>query len=116
MAATLHHIHSINFSSTFPSHSSSSLLTKRSVSYKYKFPATGNRMARLFDDVGDKVFDVVIVGAGIIGLTVARQFLMDTDLSVAIVDKGLPCSGATGAGSLPLFWNLSWFQGRDICG
>lgn len=55
-------------------------------------------MARLFDDVGDKVFDVVIVGAGIIGLTVARQFLMDTDLSVAIVDKGLPCSGATGAG------------------
>ncbi|PNX55721.1 D-amino acid dehydrogenase small subunit-like protein, partial [Trifolium pratense] len=46
----------------------------------------------------DKVFDVVIVGAGIIGLSVARQFLMDSDLSVAIVDKGLPCSGATGAG------------------
>lgn len=57
-------------------------------------------MARLSSssDDGDKVFDVVIVGAGIIGLTVARQFLMDTDLSVAIVDKGLPCSGATGAG------------------
>jgi ribulose 1,5-bisphosphate synthetase/thiazole synthase len=49
-------------------------------------------------DNDDKVFDVVIVGAGIIGLSVARQFLMDSDLSVAIIDKGVPCSGATGAG------------------
>lgn len=46
----------------------------------------------------DQAFDVIVVGAGIIGLTVARQFLMDSDLSVAIVDKGVPCSGATGAG------------------
>ncbi|XVF21275.1 hypothetical protein REPUB_Repub12eG0076300 [Reevesia pubescens] len=43
-------------------------------------------------------FDVVIVGAGIIGLTIARQFLIGSDLSVAVVDKALPCSGATGAG------------------
>jgi ribulose 1,5-bisphosphate synthetase/thiazole synthase len=49
-------------------------------------------------DNDDKVFDVVIVGAGIIGLTVARHFLMDSDLSVAIIDKGVPCSGATSAG------------------
>ncbi|KAJ6319318.1 hypothetical protein OIU78_014857 [Salix suchowensis] len=43
-------------------------------------------------------FDVVIIGAGIIGLTIARQFLIGSDLSVAVVDKDVPCSGATGAG------------------
>lgn len=43
-------------------------------------------------------FDVVIIGAGIIGLTIARQFLLGSDLSVAVVDKAVPCSGATGAG------------------
>ncbi|XP_022635298.1 uncharacterized protein LOC106759198 isoform X2 [Vigna radiata var. radiata] len=45
-------------------------------------------------------YDVVIVGAGIIGLTIARHFLISSDLSVAIIDKELPCSGSTGAGSL----------------
>ncbi|KAK3031860.1 hypothetical protein RJ639_035997 [Escallonia herrerae] len=43
-------------------------------------------------------FDVVVVGAGIIGLTIARQFLQESDLSVAVVDAAVPCSGATGAG------------------
>ncbi|KAL3653253.1 hypothetical protein CASFOL_002934 [Castilleja foliolosa] len=43
-------------------------------------------------------FDVVIVGAGIIGLTIARQFLLGSNLSVAIVDAAVPCAGATGAG------------------
>ncbi|WCJ37256.1 FAD-dependent oxidoreductase family protein [Euphorbia peplus] len=43
-------------------------------------------------------FDVVIIGAGIIGLTIAHQFLTTSNLSVALVDKSLPCSGATGAG------------------
>lgn len=43
-------------------------------------------------------FDVVIIGAGIIGLTIARQLLVGSDLSVAVVDKAVPCSGATGAG------------------
>lgn len=43
-------------------------------------------------------FDVVVVGAGIIGLTIARQFLLESDLSVAVVDAAVPCSGATGAG------------------
>jgi len=38
------------------------------------------------------------VGAGVIGLTIARHFLLSSDLSVAVVDKALPCSGATGAG------------------
>ncbi|KAG2672740.1 hypothetical protein I3760_13G057100 [Carya illinoinensis] len=45
-----------------------------------------------------QTFDVVIVGAGIIGLTIARQFLIGSNLSVAVVDKAVPCSGATGAG------------------
>lgn len=44
-------------------------------------------------------FDVVIVGAGIIGLSIARQFLLESDLSVAVVDRAAPCSGATGAGN-----------------
>ncbi|CAI0426512.1 unnamed protein product [Linum tenue] len=43
-------------------------------------------------------FDVVVIGAGIIGLTIARQLLTSSDLSVAVVDKAVPCSGATGAG------------------
>ncbi|KAK1318301.1 hypothetical protein QJS10_CPB04g01861 [Acorus calamus] len=43
-------------------------------------------------------FDVVVVGAGIIGLTIANRFLTSSDLSVAVVDSRVPCSGATGAG------------------
>ncbi|ESW12702.1 hypothetical protein PHAVU_008G135100 [Phaseolus vulgaris] len=63
-------------------------------------------------------YDVVIVGAGVIGLTIARHFLLSSDLSVAIVDKALPCSGATGAGQGHLWmvnktpgsatWDLAW--------
>lgn len=45
-------------------------------------------------------FDVVVIGAGIIGLTIARQFLLHSDLSVAVVDASVPCSGATGAGKM----------------
>ncbi|KAK7256199.1 hypothetical protein RIF29_29637 [Crotalaria pallida] len=65
-----------------------------------------------------QTFDVVIVGAGIIGLTIARQFLIGSDLSVAIIDKSVPCSGATGAGQGYLWmahktpgtatWDLTW--------
>ncbi|KAJ0573899.1 putative FAD dependent oxidoreductase, FAD/NAD(P)-binding domain superfamily [Helianthus annuus] len=43
-------------------------------------------------------YDVVVVGAGIIGLSIARQLLNGSDLSVAVVDAAVPCSGATGAG------------------
>ncbi|XP_074316695.1 uncharacterized protein LOC141652968 [Silene latifolia] len=44
-------------------------------------------------------FDVVVIGAGIIGLSTARQFLLQSDLSVAVVDASVPLrSGATGAG------------------
>ncbi|KAJ4837995.1 hypothetical protein Tsubulata_050688 [Turnera subulata] len=53
-----------------------------------------------FVTTSTRTFDVVIIGAGIIGLTIARQFLLGSELSVAVVDKAAPCSGATGAGSL----------------
>ncbi|KAL6564952.1 hypothetical protein OROMI_016402 [Orobanche minor] len=43
-------------------------------------------------------FDLVVVGAGIIGLTIARQFLIGSNLSVGLVDAAVPCAGATGAG------------------
>lgn len=43
-------------------------------------------------------FDVVVIGSGIIGLSIARQFLVGSDLSVAVIDAAVPCSGATGAG------------------
>ncbi|XP_072966209.1 uncharacterized protein [Typha angustifolia] len=42
--------------------------------------------------------DVVVIGAGIIGLSITRHLLLHSDLSVAIADAGVPCSGATGAG------------------
>ncbi|GKV35930.1 hypothetical protein SLEP1_g44129 [Rubroshorea leprosula] len=69
-------------------------------------------------------FDVVIVGAGIIGLTIARQFLIGSDLSVAVVDKAVPCSGATGAGkqhfeTFPLYGYretvIKWKETAIIC-
>lgn len=47
-------------------------------------------------------YDVVVVGAGIIGLSIARQLLNGSDLSVAVVDAAVPCSGATGAGALAI--------------
>ncbi|KAF8014710.1 hypothetical protein BT93_H0500 [Corymbia citriodora subsp. variegata] len=58
-------------------------------------------------------FDVVIVGAGIIGLTIARQLLLESDLSVAVVDKAVPCSGATGAGQ-GYIWMAHKTPGSDM--
>ncbi|KAG0620348.1 hypothetical protein M758_4G209200 [Ceratodon purpureus] len=46
----------------------------------------------------DLEFDVVVVGAGVIGLTVANRILEETTFSVAVVDAKRPCAGATGAG------------------
>lgn len=57
-------------------------------------------------------FDVVIVGAGIIGMSIARQFLLESDLSVAVVDAAVPCSGATGAGQGYL-WMVHKEPGND---
>lgn len=54
----------------------------------------------------DLEFDVVVIGAGIIGLTLANRILEDTPFSVAVVDAKQPCSGATGAGELPVFCGI----------
>ncbi|KDO58558.1 hypothetical protein CISIN_1g011027mg [Citrus sinensis] len=58
-------------------------------------------------------FDVIIIGAGIIGLTIARQLLVGSDLSVAVVDKVVPCSGATGAGQ-GYIWMVHRTPGSEI--
>ncbi|GAQ86958.1 hypothetical protein KFL_003230030 [Klebsormidium nitens] len=46
----------------------------------------------------DTEADVVIIGAGIIGLSIAHTLLRDTPFSVAVIDRAQPCAGATGAG------------------
>lgn len=60
-----------------------------------------------------QTFDVLIIGAGIIGLTIARQFLTGSDLSVAVIDKAVPCSGATGAGQ-GYIWMAPKTLGSDL--
>lgn len=43
--------------------------------------------------------DVAVIGGGIVGLSVALQLLSHASkLSVALVERQVPCSGATGAG------------------
>ncbi|KAL5719946.1 hypothetical protein ACHQM5_012665 [Ranunculus cassubicifolius] len=52
-------------------------------------------------------FDIVIIGAGIIGLTIARQFLKGSNYTVAIIDSSVPLAcGATGAGQGDSMWEL----------
>ena len=46
--------------------------------------------------------DVAVVGGGIVGLSVALELLSHASKpSVALVEREVPCSGATGAG-MPL--------------
>ena len=80
--------------------SNTSTLRHRYVDYRIRSKPSRKWRAELSPTVTSKrkEYDVVIVGAGIIGLSVARQFLIESDLSVAIVDARVPCSGATGAG------------------
>ncbi|XP_021733486.1 uncharacterized protein LOC110700279 [Chenopodium quinoa] len=58
-------------------------------------------------------FDVVVVGAGIIGLSIARDLLLRSNLSVAVVDAAVPCSGATGAGQGYL-WMVHKTPGTEV--
>ena len=50
--------------------------------------------------------DVAIVGAGIIGISIAHRLLTTTSMSVALIDAAQPCAGATGAGKNPLCFNI----------
>ncbi|KAL4572284.1 hypothetical protein LXL04_019055 [Taraxacum kok-saghyz] len=76
------------------------LLTKRSLSSSAE-KNRRNKVAAIrmsSTSPASHSYDVVVVGAGIIGLSIARQLLISSDLSVAVVDAAVPCSGATGAG------------------
>ncbi|KAJ1290395.1 hypothetical protein BS78_02G239900 [Paspalum vaginatum] len=57
--------------------------------------------------------DVVVVGAGIVGLAIARHLLLHTPLSVAVIDAAVPCSGATGAGQ-GYIWMSHRTPGSDM--
>nr|VDD38876.1 unnamed protein product [Brassica oleracea] len=97
------YIQSPNFlNSPFPSPASRRL--RRGASSPQSLRVTASRSSS---------FDVVVVGGGIIGLTIARQFLTGSDLSVAVVDKAVPCSGATGAGQ-GYIWMTHKKPGSDI--
>ncbi|XP_075506436.1 uncharacterized protein LOC142543213 [Primulina tabacum] len=63
-------------------------------------------------DSSSLTFDVVVVGAGIIGLTIARHFLLHSNLSVALVDAAVPCAGATGAGQ-GYIWRVHKIPGSE---
>lgn len=85
---------------------------------------------------GDLDVDVCILGAGILGLCSALVLLReDEHLKVALLDREVPCSGATGAGAsgrwnAPVAVNHScpccptrpnasltgWMQARGTCG
>lgn len=71
-----------------------------------------SRRLKLIKASSSHTFDVVVVGAGIIGLSIARQFLTESDLSVAVVDAAVPCAGATGAGN----WICNTFFGLLVDG
>lgn len=64
--------------------------------------AARSALAALAGSLGseDITTDVVVVGAGVIGLSVAHALLKDpiNSFHVTLVDQKVPCSGATGAG------------------
>ncbi|XP_019461232.1 PREDICTED: uncharacterized protein LOC109360651 [Lupinus angustifolius] len=107
----------------FNSHNNtlSSTFTHHHHHHSISFSSNKNKVGP-FCASASRSFDVVIVGAGVIGLTIAQQLLKDSDLSVALVDKDIPCSGATGAGQGYLWmshktpgsatWDLTWRSHR----
>lgn len=97
-----HSAGTIAFSNTsktnLPSSSSSPSSTNYQTAHATRSrPVQASRSSRVSGS-DSPTFDVVIIGAGVIGLTIARQFLLGSNLSVAVVDAAIPCAGATGAG------------------
>lgn len=89
---------------TNPILSCSSSIKHRTTRLKPVCSAGMNRSSGL----NSHTFDIVIIGAGIIGLTIARQFLLGSNLSVGIIDAAAPCAGATGAGTYCIEINQSF--------
>lgn len=57
----------------------------------------------------DHIADIIVVGAGIVGLSTAATILQHSkSVSVAVVDQAAPCAGATGAGQ-----GYIWMAHRD---
>lgn len=81
-----------------PSSSSSPSSTNYQTAHATRFRPVQVSGSSRVSGSDNPTFDVVIVGAGIIGLTIAHQFLLGSNLSVAVVDAAVPCAGATGAG------------------
>lgn len=55
--------------------------------------------------------DVIVVGAGIVGLSTAATLLKrDPSVSVAVVDRAAPCAGATGAGVHTRLVLIEWLE------
>ncbi|XP_059445716.1 uncharacterized protein LOC132177408 isoform X2 [Corylus avellana] len=97
---------------SFAFESTTSLFRSKLLAGKSFSLSTGINRPEAVISASSRAFDVVIVGAGIIGLTIARQFLIGSDLSVAVVDKAVPCSGATGAGQ-GYIWKVHKTPGSD---
>ncbi|XP_071697345.1 uncharacterized protein [Rutidosis leptorrhynchoides] len=82
---------------TISVYSANHSLTKVSLSTSLK-KNRRNKVTAVTMSSASHSYDVIVVGAGIIGLSIARQLLIESDFSVAVVDAAVPCSGATGAG------------------
>lgn len=76
-----------------------SLCSPKKKHYQQNIRSSSIKAAAITKKKTKSEHDVVIVGGGIIGLSIARHLLLNSDLSVAVVDASVPCSGATGAGN-----------------
>lgn len=68
---------------------------RSSVHYKPRYKSRPKYCSAL--NAPSTTADCIVVGAGIVGLSISLS-LLQAGLTVALVDKGVPCSGATGAG------------------
>ena len=74
-----------------------SLATHPSVHYKPPSKSRSTHCSALNAPSTTTTADCVVVGGGIVGLSISHS-LLQAGSTVALIDKGVPCSGATGAG------------------